>query len=61
MYILEPETLDLLPNNEFYHITELIELLIVKNGRVGVFPIAEKSWHDIGNWNDYNQLLNKKF
>ena len=57
MYILEPEMLHLIPENEFFHITDLIELVIKNKDKVGVFPIAENSWQDIGNWDDYSKVL----
>lgn len=57
MYILEPEMLQLIPENEFFHITDLIELVIKNKDKVGVFPIAENSWQDIGNWDDYSKIL----
>lgn len=59
MYILEPEMLKLIPENKFFHITDLIEKVVQKNGRVGVFPVSEAAWRDIGNWKDYNNLLQK--
>lgn len=57
MYILEPELLKEIPENQFFHITDLIEKVRKKNGRIGVFPISEKSWRDIGEWDEY--LSNK--
>jgi dTDP-glucose pyrophosphorylase len=53
MYILEPHLLDEMPENKFFHITQLIEEVNLRGGRVGVFPISEKSWIDIGNWEEY--------
>lgn len=53
VYVLEPHLLDEIPNNTFYHITELIEKVSKRGGRVGVFPISEKSWMDIGEWPQY--------
>lgn len=53
MYILEPEMLELIPENEFYHITELIEKVKGMNQRVGVFPVSEGAWRDIGEWKEY--------
>ena len=58
MYILEPHIIQQIPDNEFYHITDLIEE-INKKGKVGVFPIPEKSWHDIGQWKEYTKTLEK--
>jgi len=48
IYILEPETLSLIPRDKFFHITDLILKIKRKKGRVGVFPISEKSWQDYG-------------
>jgi dTDP-glucose pyrophosphorylase len=49
MYILEKHLLEQIPNNTFYHITQLIKGIKERNGKIGVFPVTEKSWQDIGN------------
>jgi dTDP-glucose pyrophosphorylase len=56
MYLLEPNILEYIPKNSFFHITDLIAK-IQEIGKVGVFPIAEKSWHDIGQWEEYQKTL----
>lgn len=53
MYVLEPNLLNEIPNNHFFHITHLIEEIKNKGGKVGVFPVSEKSWKDIGEWDEY--------
>lgn len=55
MYILEPELLDSIPIDEEFPITKLIENAHYSDAKVGVFPISEKSWIDIG---DSNLLRN---
>lgn len=55
MYILEPQLLDEVPQNEFFHITHLMEKVMARGGRVGVFPVSEGSWMDIGVWSEYNR------
>jgi dTDP-glucose pyrophosphorylase len=57
LYILEPHLLDEIPENKFYHITTLINTLKKKNRKVGVFPVSEKSWKDIGDWSEYQKLI----
>ena len=57
MYVLEASVLRHIPAGEFYHITDLITGLKTKGKRVGVFPISEKSWIDIGDWAKYNTAL----
>jgi dTDP-glucose pyrophosphorylase len=53
VYILEPHLINEIPENQFYHITYLIEKLRQEKRRVGVFPVSDKSWIDIGNWEEY--------
>jgi dTDP-glucose pyrophosphorylase len=58
MYILEPHLIDEIPENECFHITDLIDRVIKKKGKVGVFPVSEKSWKDIGTWAEYLKIIN---
>jgi NDP-sugar pyrophosphorylase family protein len=60
MYILEPHLLDEIPAGTFFHLTDLITKIKTRGGKVGVFPISEKAWTDIGDWDLYLKLLNKK-
>lgn len=53
MYILEPHLLKEIPDNEFFHITHLIENIKKRKGKVGVFPVSKGSWLDIGTWDEY--------
>lgn len=57
MYILEPSVLSEINDDEFLHITDLIEKLKNSNRKIGVFPISEKSWMDMGQWDEYHQTL----
>jgi len=57
VYILEPSVLNEIPEDKFFHITHLIEKVIARKGKVGVFPVNEKSWIDIGEWKEYLEKL----
>lgn len=59
MYILEPHLLNEIPSDQFFHITHLIDDIIARNGTVGVFPVSEKSWMDIGSWEEYTNYIQK--
>lgn len=48
MYILEPHLLNEIPENDYSHITDLIEKLYSNNRKVGVFPVSQGSWKDMG-------------
>lgn len=57
MYIVNPNILKLIPDNEFFNITDLIELVKSDGGKVGVFPVSEKSYLDAGQWKEYSDML----
>ena len=60
MYILEPHLLLEIPTNKFSHITDLINTVLERNGSIGVFPVSEKSWKDIGEMSEYLNILKPK-
>jgi dTDP-glucose pyrophosphorylase len=57
LYVLNPDILNLIPENKFYHITDLIEDAKKQNKKVGVFPIDDDAWIDIGQWAEYKKAL----
>jgi len=57
MYILNSEILSEIPENTFFHITHLFENLLKKEGKIGVFPVSEKSWIDLGEWSKYQKIV----
>jgi len=57
MYIINPEVLRYIPKAKSYHMTELIGILKTNNEKVGVFPISEKSWIDVGQWEEYKKAI----
>lgn len=59
VYVLEPHLLSLIPDKKYYNMTDLIDAVLARQGRVGVFPVSEGSWTDIGTWEDYNRILQR--
>ena len=59
MYLLNKTVLELIPENEFYNMTDLIEKVRNNGGDVGVFPISEKSWLDTGEWKEYKKTIDQ--
>jgi dTDP-glucose pyrophosphorylase len=59
LYILESHLIQEVPKNEFFHITSLINKLQKEKRRVGVFPVSENSWTDIGDWKEYMKYINE--
>ncbi|MAG69207.1 MAG: nucleotidyl transferase [Acidobacteria bacterium] len=54
-YILEPEILQMIPDNKCMDMDSLIETAS-KNGRVSVYPIHD-GWIDIGQWEEYRESV----
>ena len=57
VYILNPECIAEIPEGEFFHITQLMEKVKVRGGRVGCFPISEHAWTDMGEWPEYLKMI----
>jgi dTDP-glucose pyrophosphorylase/predicted transcriptional regulator len=54
IYVLEPETLSLVPENDFFEMTELFEILVDRKAKVTAFPVREY-WQDVGQKEDFRQ------
>lgn len=59
MYILEPEVLQDIPEDTFYHITDLINEYIDKGEKIGVYPISEGSWLDMGQFKEMEIMIER--
>ena len=58
-YVLEPEILKEIPENEFYHITDLINEYVKRGEKVGVYPITGNAWLDMGELKEMEVMLNR--
>ena len=57
VYILNPGCIDEIPQGEFFHITQLMEKIKARGGRVGCFPVSEHAWKDMGEWPEYLKMI----
>ena len=57
MYVVDPSVLDLIGDDESIGFPDLVDRVRREGGKVGVFPVSEKSWYDIGNWDEYVATL----
>ena len=57
LYVLNPGVIDLIPDNQLFHITHLIDKVKKNNGIIGVYPVSEKAWIDVGQWAEYRKAL----
>lgn len=57
MYAVNPSVLALIPDRKEYHITHLIEDAKAKGLKIGVYPISDGAWVDVGQWAEYKKAL----
>lgn len=61
LYVMNPEILKLIPSDKVFHATCLMENVKKTGGNIGVFPVNESSWIDIGQWGEYKNSFEKIF
>lgn len=59
LYVLNPDILHLIPENRLYHFTHLIEAARNSGKRIGVYPIDEDAWIDVGQWAEYQKAVDQ--
>lgn len=52
IYVIDPEVLQYVPNDVYFDMTDLIDILMTNNKMVASFPI-KSYWRDIGSHDDY--------
>ena len=60
LYVLEPEVFDYIEERKKTDITELFAVMIRNQQKIGVFPVSDKSYVDMGNWKEYMRLIENK-
>jgi dTDP-glucose pyrophosphorylase len=57
LYIVEPKVLNLIPSNIKFDMNELLNKAKKSNLKIGVFPVSENSWIDLGQWSEYKKNM----
>ena len=59
LYVFSPDIIKLIPKKRAYDMPDLIKLVKRKKKRIGVYPIDDKSWIDVGQWSEYHKAIKK--
>ena len=59
VYILEPEVLDLIEDDTFIHLPDIAEKCIKLGMKVGVYPITERAWMDMGQPDEMEEMMKR--
>ena len=57
LYFISPEVFEYMKEKEYLDITDLLKRLVQEKRKVGVLPVSEGSWTDMGNWHEYLKLV----
>ena len=56
IYVIEPEALDVIPEDGYFDFPQLVDRLLADGRQVGTFPF-DGYWLDIGRRDDYERAL----
>lgn len=59
LYVLNPELIKKIPDNTSFHMTQLAELLMDEGYQVGMYPISEESFLDMGEFEEMKRMERK--
>lgn len=59
MYIINPEMIPLIPKDTFFHMTHLTNEAILQGFRVGMYPVSEDSFLDMGEFEEMRRMEEK--
>ena len=59
MYILEPEIIDDIEENKLIHMPEIIDIYRKEGKGIGVYPISESNWMDMGEHGEMKKMIEK--
>lgn len=59
MYVVNPGVINEIPDDELFHMTNLIEKVMNNGGRVGTYPISEDSFLDMGEFDEMKRMEQK--
>ena len=58
LYVMQKKAIELIPkNNKEFHMPDLIEAMISSEKKVGIYPVNEKAWTDIGEMEKYKEAI----
>lgn len=59
MYVLNPELKEEIPRDTFYHMTDLMDKLLREKRKIGMYPISEESFLDMGEFEEMHRMEEK--
>ena len=59
MYVINPNMIEMIPDDEMFHMTQLVEKAMYNGEKVGMYPISEDSFLDMGEFDEMHRMGRK--
>lgn len=59
LYVVNPNLINFIPKNKSFDMIDLIKAIKKNKKRVGVYPIDDKAWIDVGQWSEYHKAVDR--
>lgn len=59
MYVIDPDSISKIPNDVMFHMTQLVDVVMKSGGKVGMYPISEDSFLDMGEFSEMKRMEEK--
>ena len=57
LYLIKKEVISLIPKNRKVEFTDFIKTCLKLRKKIGIYPILENQWIDMGQWNEYQKAV----
>lgn len=57
IYVMEPSVINSIPQNQMFHMTDLMNKLLAEKRKVGAYPVMSKSWQDMGELSAMRRMI----
>ena len=59
LYLINSQLFNYIKKSRYLDFDDFIKIIKRKKKKIGLFPISESSWSDVGKWDEYKKFLEK--
>ncbi len=59
LYVINSQLFNYIKKEQYLDFDDFINVIKRKKKKIGLFPISESSWSDVGKWDEYKKFLEK--
>jgi hypothetical protein len=57
--VINNQLFNYIKKNTYLDFNQFIEKIINNNKKIGIYPISDNLWSDVGKWDEYKKFLEK--